>query len=125
MRLWKGEVVLSKEEIKAALHEYRQERKDEKTAKDFIGYISIEIIIISAILGLYFQSWGVFGGCFIGLLICYFIPYVGAVLSIVFSVLWAYLAWMLLGMISPTVGIIAGIIVFLISLGIHFFPRMD
>ena len=48
-----------------------------------------EIIIASGLCGLFFQSWYVFGGIFLGLLVGFFIPGVGIMLAVVFSAGWS------------------------------------
>lgn len=116
---------MEKETIKSALHEYRQEREKESEKSDMYGLVLMEIFILSVILGTYFKSWLVFGGTLIGFGTCYSLPYVGVVFSIVLSAAWGFLAWMLFGLISPLLGILAGIIVFIISLGIHLIPITD
>ena len=48
-----------------------------------------EIIIASIVVGVFFESWYVFGGVLVGLIILFCIPVINIVLAIVFSLLWA------------------------------------
>ena len=48
-----------------------------------------EILIASIVGGVFFESWYVFGGVLVGLMILFFIPVINIILAIVFSLLWA------------------------------------
>jgi len=48
-----------------------------------------EILISSIVGGVFFESWYVFGGVLVGLMILFFIPVINIILAIVFSLLWA------------------------------------
>ncbi len=48
-----------------------------------------EILITSIIGGVFFESWYVFGGVLVGLMILFLIPVINIVLAIVFSLSWA------------------------------------
>jgi cation transport ATPase len=125
-----------KEEIKAALHEYRREierererekkrRKEEEEKREAFYYIVLEILVFSVILGIHFKSWWVFGGSLIGFIVCYLLPYIGVILSIGFSVLWGYLAYLFLDNFSSTIRTIGVVLAFIMSLGMHLYPKMD
>ena len=51
-----------------------------------------EIVILSIIVGLYFQSWYVGGGVLFGLIIGLVLPYVSVILALIFSIFWSLLA---------------------------------
>jgi len=48
-----------------------------------------EILIASIVGGVFFESWYVFGGMLVGLIILFIIPVINIILSIVFSLFWA------------------------------------
>ena len=48
-----------------------------------------EILITSIIGGVYFESWYVFGGVLVGLMILFLIPVINIFLAIIFSLSWA------------------------------------
>ena len=48
-----------------------------------------EILIASIIGGVFFESWYVFGGVLLGLMILFLIPVINIVLAVVFSLSWA------------------------------------
>ena len=50
-----------------------------------------EILIASIVIGYFFESWYVFGGVLVGLMILFLIPVINIILAIVFSLLWAIL----------------------------------
>ena len=51
-----------------------------------------EIALVSIVGGLYFQSWYVFGGLFIGLIFGFLIRGLNIILAITFSILWSLIA---------------------------------
>jgi len=48
-----------------------------------------EIFILSGAIGFYYSDWYIFGGMFIGLILCMFIPVINITMSVVLSCLWA------------------------------------
>lgn len=103
------------------------------------NFVVFEIIIIAILSGVGFESWWVFGGVFLGLLIAFFIPVVNMVVGVVASICWGVFAGLVSGfffldpdIINPddhwqnaTVFVSNGatlvpfILVFLSSLGAH------
>jgi len=80
-----------------------------------------EIFIIAIGLGLFAQSWWVFGGVFLGLIISLFIPKVSIILMIAFSLCWAVIGYGF-GSLFGSVGasIVLSILGLISGLGLHF-----
>ncbi len=62
-----------------------QAKFNEKASNVIYG----EILIIAAHMGFYYNSWYIFAGMFIGLIICMSIPVIKILMSLVFSSIWA------------------------------------
>ena len=97
-----------------------------------------EIFILSVVVGIYFNSWYIFGGTIIGFMVCMFIPVINILMGILLSTLWALIGARVvcflkdidipdpsntlefLGSVlnNPASQVVAGII-FLSSLGAH------
>jgi hypothetical protein len=57
--------------------------------EDASNFLIGEILIASIVGGAFFESWYIFGGMLVGLLILFVIPLINIILSIFFSLLWA------------------------------------
>ena len=57
--------------------------------EDASNFLIGEILIASIVGGAFFESWYVFGGVLLGLMILFLIPVINIVLAVVFSLLWA------------------------------------
>ena len=85
------------------------------------GILSTEIIIISIGVGLYAQSWLIFGFTFFALIGALFIPAIAGPFMITLSVLWGVIGYGI-GAIFDSTGasIVLGAIGLLAGLGVHF-----
>lgn len=107
------------------------------------AYIAIEILLFSIIVGAAFSSWWIFGGIFVGSVLCIYLPIVNWVFSVVASLFWcvfwgaivclfsgcdisfgdASTIWEhvdnIIGIFHHSGPLIVGLIAFLASLGLH------
>jgi len=99
---------------------------------DAFSFIAIEILLVSAIVGWEAgKNWYVFGGLFIGLLICMYIPVINMIMSFSLSLLWGLAVGRLLGgeqiehlssiseLLDYPSSLVVGGLVFLMTLGAH------
>lgn len=92
------------------------------------GLVLVEAAIIGFVVGLYSQykdlvttptAWGIGIAVFFAVVILFRIPIVGLVIALAISGFWGWIAWMfgLLG--STTLGVVVGLVVFVLSLFVH------
>lgn len=85
------------------------------------GILMGEVLIISICLGLYTQSWWIFGIALIGLLVSLYIPYIAIPLIIALSLGWGVIGYGIGSLFSSTgASVVLGIIGVLSGLGCHF-----
>ena len=110
-----------------------------KFNEDTSNIIYVEFLIISGALGFHYSDWYVFGGMFIGVIVCMFIPVINILIGIVLSTLWALIGAIivssfqdidipdpsnflrLLGLVftTPASQVVGGFL-FISGLGLHF-----
>lgn len=84
------------------------------------GLLIGEIILISIVLGVWKQSWWVFGGVFFGLLIALSIKPLAAIICFTLSLLWGLIGVLIGGIIgSNAATVVLGLIGFMAGLGTH------
>lgn len=84
------------------------------------GILFGEIFLIAGGLGLYTESWWVFGGLFIGLIIGLFIPFVAIPLMILLSLCWGAIGFGIGTLFGSTAAAaVLGIIGLLAGAGVH------
>ena len=63
-----------------------------KFNEDTSTILMVEIGIVCIILGLYFKSWWVLGGCFLAFSIGIHLRFVPIIIAFLFSIIWAFLS---------------------------------
>lgn len=102
-------------------------QKDMRTAitqadfnKRHSGLIFIETIVLAGYIGVRYQSWWVFCGLFVCLIVFLRLPAVRFALNFLFSALWAYAVFSLFNHYSGvSLAAVASLIAFLVSAGMH------
>ena len=102
-------------------NEVRKGMTNAKFNEEQSGILFGEIFIISSGLGLYTQSWWIFGTTFIGLIIALFIPAIAIPLMIILSIGWGIIGFGIGAIFGSTgASVVLGIIGLLAGLGVHF-----
>jgi hypothetical protein len=95
---------------------------DMESVRDNRKFVMVEILVLSAALGYYFQSLPAFFGAVIVLAILFVIPYLRIVIFAVLSLIWGVIGYFILTFflsdLLPAVGgVLIGILVFFIHKG--------
>jgi hypothetical protein len=87
-----------------------------------VKFVSFEILVIAASIGLAYKSWTWGLGLFFGLIAAFNVPGAKSVLAVTFSAGWAVIAYFVMRAVAPTEAvapIIAAIVGFLLSIAAH------
>lgn len=95
---------------------YYQATYDKKSSSIFF----VECSLIALIIGIYFKSWAWGLGSYIGVIILLQIKAIQFLLAIGFIILWTIIGWAIGKNFGIIPSILGGILMFIISLGVHF-----
>ncbi|MBY0543964.1 MAG: hypothetical protein K2Q14_00265 [Gammaproteobacteria bacterium] len=88
--------------------------------ENYFGWLSLQLIAVAIILGVYTRSWIIFACAFLGLLILISIPIIRTIIGIALAVLFGILSYGLGHTYwGISAGCVMGILTFIIVLGIN------
>lgn len=92
-----------------------QAESNSRAVKTYYG----EIFIASLVLGILMESWLVFGLIFFVLAVGINIPIISTLIILAMCIIWGLGGFILGSFLTPTAGIVLGILFFLWSLAVH------
>ncbi|WP_217511854.1 hypothetical protein [Vibrio metschnikovii] len=102
-------------------NEVRKGVTNAKFNEEQSGILFGEMTIISIVIGLYAQSWWIFGITLAGLIIALFIPIIAIPLMVVLSIGWGIIGYGIGALFGSTgASVVIGIIGFVAGIGVHF-----
>ncbi|WP_150284188.1 hypothetical protein [Rummeliibacillus sp. TYF-LIM-RU47] len=98
----------------------RQSIQDAKTNEMGVGFVGVEMFIISVALGIIFSSWWIFGIVLIGSFILFNIEYTAKILLLILTLAWGVIAYKIGHVFGISAAIVLGALALLFAGGIHF-----